>query len=128
MRSRCSLARAAVILGIGNFRKHGVIETVALHAAARIPHDFLLIFVGIEIADELQPPLAQEGGKFAGQQAEAPGLTRSVDLCDGLVRALECDGAVEHALMDIGEDELAAFCKPARPAHHATYGVPGEIL
>ena len=36
MRPRCSLARAAVILGIGNFRKHGVIETVALHVAARM--------------------------------------------------------------------------------------------
>src|SRR5436305_11893583 len=118
MRPRCSFARAADILGIADFRKRRVIEAVALHVAAGLPHHPLPVLIGAEIAHQSQPALAQEVRQFVWQQAEPPGFARAVDLGDDLVCAIERDAAVDRTLMNIGEDEPAAWRKPARPAQH----------
>src|SRR6476661_2880215 len=98
MRPRCSLARAADILGIADFREHRVIEAVALHVAAGLPHHPLPILIGAEIAHQPQPALAQEVRQFAWQQTEPPGFARAVDLGDDLVGAIERYAAVDRAL------------------------------
>src|SRR5437899_9608782 len=127
MRPRCSLARAADILGIADFRKHGVIEAVALHMAAGLSHHPLPVLIGAEIAHQSQPALAQEVWQFVRQQAEPPGFARAVDLGDDLARAIERDATVDRALLNICEDEAAARRMLACPTYHADYIIDGQL-
>jgi hypothetical protein len=104
------------------------VELVAMHRGAGCAVALLAERRGTRVADQVESPFGEVVGQDVGCKSERHRFASSSQRREDALGARVSARILEHVLIDVGEDELAACCGPGTPSQGGVDSLCREVV